>query len=411
VAASNQQAGGGSSHWTPVAAFVLVSSANQMLWLNFAPITTGTAARLGVSSSTVGVLAEVFPVIYVLLAIPAGLALDRWFRPTLATGAVLTAAGAALRLAGHGFAPILVGQVVVALAQPAVLTAVTGIATRSLTEADRPIGIAVGSAGTFLGFVLAFAMGLAFGAHRLHLLLVVSAAYAVAGAVLLLPALARVDARGAGPAVGASRAALQSVWSDRVVRSVCWLVFAGFGVFVALTTWVQTLLQHNGVGTRSADGLLMVMVAAGIVSSVVLPPLVAARHRQVAVLAVANIGTAAACVLLAVAPGPTVGYVSLGVIGLVLLPALPVLLELLETRTGVHSGAATALLWLSGNAGGVVVALAVQAIVHHPAASFGLLAAVGLLAMPLVRQFAVRLRQAPARPASAHAGGRVGPYP
>ncbi len=388
------------SRWAPVAGFVLVSSANQMLWLNFAPITTGTAARLGVSSATVGLLAEVFPVIYVLLAVPAGLALDRWFRPTLALGALLTAAGAALRLAGHGFGPILAGQLVVALAQPAVLTAVTGIATRSLLPADRPVGIAVGSAGTFLGFVLAFVLGLVFGATHLHLLLVVSAAYAVAGATVLLPALGAA-AGGDRPTLGANRAALHTVWSDPVVRAVCWLVFFGFGVFVALTTWVQTLLQPAGVTARTADGLLLAMVGAGIVTAVVVPPLVATRGRQALVLAVAGVVTCMACGLLAVAPGAGVGYASLGLTGFVLLPALPVLLELIEARTGAHAGAATALLWLSGNAGGVVIALAVQVVVGEPAGAFALLAAVALLALPLARRLGDRLSGTAGAPVTA----------
>jgi predicted MFS family arabinose efflux permease len=98
------------SRWGPVAGFALVSASNQMLWLNFAPITTGAATRLGVSSSSVGLLSEIFPIVYVVLAVPVGRALDRWFRPTLLSGAALTAAGAALRLAGHGFAPVLVGR-------------------------------------------------------------------------------------------------------------------------------------------------------------------------------------------------------------------------------------------------------------------------------------------------------------
>ncbi|MHB8505869.1 MAG: MFS transporter [Acidimicrobiales bacterium] len=384
----------------PVAGFALVSSANQMLWLNFAPITTGTAARLGVSSSTVGLLAEVFPIVYVVLAVPAGLALDRWFRPTLAIGAVLTAVGAALRLAGHGFTPILVGQLVVALAQPAVLTAVTGIATRSLVPADRPTGIAVGSAGTFLGFVVAFVLGLVFAAAHLHLLLVVSAAYAVAGAAVLLPALG-ATVGGDRPAVGANRAALRTVWGDPVVRSICWLVFFGFGVFVALTTWVQTLLQPAGVTARTADGLLLAMVGAGIVTAVAVPPLVATRGRQALVLGVAGVVTCVACAALAAAPGAGLGYASLGLIGLVLLPALPVLLELLETRTGAHAGAATALLWLSGNAGGVVIALAVQVVVGQPAGAFALLAVVALLALPLARRLGMRLAGTPGSHAAA----------
>jgi predicted MFS family arabinose efflux permease len=380
------------SRWGPVAGFVLVSSANQMLWLNFAPITTGTAARLGVSSSTVGLLSEIFPLLYVVLALPVGVVLDRWFRPTLAVGAALTAAGACLRLAGSGFVPILAGQIVIAVAQPAVLNAVTGVASRSLTAADRATGIAVGSAGTFLGFVLAFVLGLTLGAPGLHTVLVLSAAYAVAGAGVLGVTLRGVS--GASRAVAvvggglhAHLVGLRAVWSDRLMRTIAAVVFVGFGVFVALTTWLQTLLSKAGVDTTTADGILIVMVGAGIVSSVAAPGAVATRRLQAPALATAAVGGAAGCALLAVAPGVATGYAAMALFGLVLLPALPILLELIEHRAAERAGTATGLLWLSGNAGGIVVALVVQAVVGHPAVAFALMAVVAVGALPL----AVRL--------------------
>jgi predicted MFS family arabinose efflux permease len=396
------------SRWGPVAAFAVVSSANQMLWLNFAPITTGTAARLGVSVSSVGLAAEVFPLVYVVLAVPFGRALDRWFAPTLLLGALLTAGGALLRLAGGGFAPILAGQVVVAIGQPAVLNAVTGIASRTLRDSDRPIGIALGSAGTFLGFVEAFVLGLVLGAGHLHLLLALSAAYSVLGLALLAGQLARPSLAAhlrAGPDAGPGRApaaggrrqveALRQVLSDGVVRSVLALVFVGFGVFVALTTWVQTLLSPAGVDARSADALLVVMVVVGIASSVVAPPLIARRHAQPACLGVAALGGLVSCVLLAVTPGVAGGAVALGLFGLVLLPALPVLLELIELRVPAHASTATGLLWLSGNAGGVVVALAVQAVVRHPTLAFALMGAVAVGAAPLALRLRTHLRAPP----------------
>jgi hypothetical protein len=51
-------------------------------------VTTVAAARYGVSESAIGWLAQVFPLIYVVLAIPCGLILDRWFRAGLIAGAV-----------------------------------------------------------------------------------------------------------------------------------------------------------------------------------------------------------------------------------------------------------------------------------------------------------------------------------
>ena len=91
------------SRWSVIAAFALVGAATQILWLSFAGVTTVAAARYGVSETAISWLAQVFPLLYVVLAIPAGLVLDRWFRAGLAAGAVLTAAGACLRLAGDGY--------------------------------------------------------------------------------------------------------------------------------------------------------------------------------------------------------------------------------------------------------------------------------------------------------------------
>ena len=70
--------------------------------------------RRGASTSAsreaaVGWLSQVFPLLYVVLAIPAGVALDRWFRPALLTGAWLTVLGGAVRLSADTFAVALAG--------------------------------------------------------------------------------------------------------------------------------------------------------------------------------------------------------------------------------------------------------------------------------------------------------------
>ena len=72
--------------------------------------------------------------------------------------------------------------------------------------------------------------------------------------------------------------------------------------------------------------------------------------------------------------------------GVVLLASLPVILELTERRAGAAGGSATALVWLAGNAGGIVVALAVQAAENTPAAAFALMAVAALLVLPLTRR-------------------------
>src|SRR3954454_14008427 len=131
------------ARWGTVAAYAAVAGANQLLWLTYAPITTDTAERYGVSEAAVGWLSQVFPLLYVVLAVPAGLWLDRALRPALLTGAWLTVTGGAIRL-GDTFALALAGQLLTAMAQPLILNAVTKVATSALPPQRRPDGIALG---------------------------------------------------------------------------------------------------------------------------------------------------------------------------------------------------------------------------------------------------------------------------
>src|SRR5688572_26854758 len=89
---------GNRSRWLVLAAFGSLVASSQILWLAFAPITPQAGDALDVSEGAIGTLAVVNPLMYVLLAIPAGRWMDRRFGSALAAGAVLTASGALLRV-------------------------------------------------------------------------------------------------------------------------------------------------------------------------------------------------------------------------------------------------------------------------------------------------------------------------
>src|SRR5579875_2262898 len=147
------------AHWGVVIAFSLAVLVTQLLWLTFAPIDTDVARDYGVSKDAIGWLANVFPLVYVLIALPAGLALDRWFRSTLMLGATLAAVGALVRLIAPTFGWAMAGQLLGACAQPLVLNAITKVATGYLPPSRRAAGIAVGSAAQFLGAIVALVLG------------------------------------------------------------------------------------------------------------------------------------------------------------------------------------------------------------------------------------------------------------
>lgn len=370
--------------WTPVVWYALVAAAIQMLWLTFAAITTDSAHHYGVSVTAIGWLSEIFPLLYVVLAIPAGALLDNHFRSALGSAAALMAVGAFIRAGGDSFAWALCGQVAIAVAQPVILSAVGKLAGEYLPEPDRANGIAVGSAGNFVGMLVALGLGPALAAHgHLEHLLVVEAVLAL----IAVAGLARALRRPGQPSdehAGVAGSAARALWRIPEIRTLCSLVFLGFGIFVALATWLQTLLHPDGVSDTTAGILLVGMVLAGVVGCAALAPGVSRRRGERRYMLIATAVTAVGCVICGASGSLAVRAVTLVVIGLVLLPALPIVMTAAERIAGPLAGTAGAIVWLAGNLGGLVVALIVQALVHHPFPAFAALAVVAVLGFPLV---------------------------
>jgi predicted MFS family arabinose efflux permease len=373
------------ARWSVVVGYALLGAVTQVLWITYAPVTDAAASYYGVSDAAIGWLANVFPLLYVLLAVPAGMVLDRWFRGGLALGAVLAAAGALVRLApGYGWA--LAGQLLVGVAQPLVLNAITGVASRNLPPEHRATGIAIGSAGTFAGLIVGFGLGAVFASPSgIRPLLAVQAGIAVAVGLAVLVVLRRPAPFAAERAAATGFGALRLALRDPGIRRLCALVFVPFGVFVSLSTFLQPLLEPAGVPEATAGLLLVANVVAGVVGCAVVPVFASRRRLEVTVMGLALAVTALACVALATVPGLAVGFVAVIALGLALLPALPIVLELTERRAGAAEGTATGLIWLSGNLGGLVLAAVVGVLVEAPPVAFLLLAALSVLTMPLLR--------------------------
>lgn len=366
-----------------MAIFAVLAAATQLVWLNYAPVTTAAAAHFGVPESAIGWLANVNPLLYVFLAIPAGLLLDRWFKAGIAAGALLTAAGAALRLVDDSYEWALTGQVVAAIGQPLVLNAIPGVARHYLAVKDRASGIAISSAGTFAGMVAAFVLGAALpGTGQLATFVGIGTWLACAATVAMLFALRQPAV--ARPPAG-RRVPIRATFADPFIRQLCLVVFVPFGIFNAISTFAQALLDPAGVPSNLASVMLLLTMFIGAIACVVIPPL-AARHRvQGRTLVAGLVMTSAGCLLLAVAPSVFTGFLGLTLIGLALMPALPIILELLERHTGEAEGTASGLVWSAGNVGGMLIPAIVGLSVDTPLTAFLICAGVALLGIPLLR--------------------------
>ncbi len=361
-------------------AFCGVVAATQVLWLTFSPVTDQAARALGVGTGAVANLAAVNPLLFVLLAVTAGRWLERALVPALVTGAVLTAAGALLRAtAVDDYAVVLAGQLVLSLGQPLVLGATTVVAVRYVGPAGRTAAIAAASAAQFVGIlVAALVAGPVVGAVGLGGLLRAEAAAVALVAAAAVVLLLRVAPRSRPAAAAAAPARLGR---DRVLVVLGVVLFVGVGVFNAVATWLDPVLGALG-RPGTAGPLVAGMTVAGIAGAAVLPAWAAARDRRRPVLLAAALATVAGFALAGALPPAAAGtalLVVLPLVGFVLLAGLPVALEWAELHVGADRAArATSLLLLAGNAGGVVLVLAVEVAGGEPRPTLLLLAALGL---------------------------------
>lgn len=382
------------SRWLVLAGYGLLAASTQLLWLTFAPVTTQTARLMHVSSGATGDLAVIFPFVYIVLGLPTGRWLDGSFRRALTTGAALTAAGALIRLAvPDSFAVQLAGQIVIAAGQPLVLNAITKIAAQHFPSGERATAISLGSVSLFLGILAAVLIGgPLLDAGGLRLLLAVEAVPAVIATVWMLLALRTPPAYPDNPSTSV---ALGWLRRDRFMWVLAGLLFVGMGIYNAVATWLETILNHFHEGS-AAGNLVALMTFAGILGAAILPPVIAARNRRRAMLLVAT-GLSGLCFLvIAARHGLACVAVCLFVEGFVLMTSLPVTLDWSELHAGPErQGGAVGFLMLAGNLGGVVLALTVQGLMGSPALAFVALAIAGCAGLVLATRLPARVTVEP----------------
>lgn len=343
--------------WAVLAAYTLVAGVSQMLWLNFAPLLGLVQNRYGVSEEVAGLLVGVFPLLYVVLSIPAGALTDsRGYRVTVGTGAIVMAIAACVRILDHDFWFLLAGQLGVAIAQPFVGNGISKLVADWFPDEQGALATGLGTVGMFAGMAVGLAATPALvAASDLGTAMTVFAGITAAAALLFW----LVVTPNRAPAVVADGPRFRPLLAQRGLRILLVLAFLGLGVFNGLTTWLEPILAIRGIDAGRAGLVGGALIVGGIAGAIVVPALSdAARRRKPFLIACAASGLALIWPLCTTGHfGALLGLA--GLLGFLFLPAYALLLEMSAQLAGpAAAGAATSLLMLAGNAGGVAVVVA-----------------------------------------------------
>lgn len=378
--------------WAILAIFIVVVALSQLLWLNFAPILTQIQARYGVDELTASLLVLVFPLIYVLLSLPAGRIVDsRGYRVAIGGGATVMAAFSALRIYDDSFWLLLVAQIGIAVAQPFIVNGISKLVIDWFDPEQGALATGLCTMGMFIGMAagLAATPPLVAGLELRGAMLVFAAITVAAAVAFWL--VVRPNPAAPGSNAPATTGGERVLLRDRRLLLLFALALLGLGEFNGLTTWLEEILKPQGFDSESAGLAGGVLVLGGIVGAVVIPLLSDKLRRRKPFVIVCSVGGFATLYPLCTSADQTVVFVFAGLHGFFLLPALALLLDMSARLAGPsRAGSANGLLMLVGNAGGVIVPIAMQA-ARGDAKTFqpGVFLLLGVLAALVATSFAV----------------------
>lgn len=372
--------------WLVAISFTLVLCANQMLVTSLIPLLAHIQQLYGLSEMQANASVLIFPVLCVVLSIPAGMFIDRFgFRRGTALGIALMTLAAPLRLETQTYSALMLGQLLVALAQPLIINGAAKMAAEWFAEEERGKAIGLTTAGMFSGLALGLGITpLLFASYGLQATLFSFAMVALIPSLLFLLCSNNPPLQ---PEQDTSNShGLLYLACTPGLPALLLAALLGFGLFNALTLCLEPILSANGLdaGTLAAAGVLL--IGGGVIGSFLVEPLAQRLRSKKRVLIGCGIAAICSIWLLFHAHSHATAVTYATLLGLFLLPCYALLLTLSEELAGASQAAkANALLTVAGNVGSALAMTAVS-LIHSALGNWSLVMVflIGLALLQLV---------------------------
>ncbi|MHA2353179.1 MAG: MFS transporter [Candidatus Thorarchaeota archaeon] len=278
-----------SYRWVILALAWLVYFAFGLILASIPPLVNIIAADLALTYSEMGVILGSVILMYIPLAVPAGVGIDRFGqKKAIALGLLLVSASAILRSYVFNFESLFLVVFLFGFGGPTISVGLAKVVASSFEGRERGIASGIYMTGAVVGSASALAL-----TNSLILPMVgtwrnVFSFYGIIGFFIafgwILLARETVSVSTQSDSTLPMKKMLRSllghkyVWMVAIIGSSSFLVFYGFG------NWLPTLLEGKGMSPVDAGFLASIPTWAGLVGSAVIPGItVAGRRRPVIV--------------------------------------------------------------------------------------------------------------------------------
>ncbi len=330
------------SRFLTLIGLILIVFVSQDIWVTYSPILTNVAHITGVSDGSIGLLAIIYPIFFLILTIPVGILLDKNFKLWLAVGSVLTFASGAFRIfAPHTYVWLFGFQMLGAIGQPFSLNAFALFAS-TYYEKRKTMTISLLSFSVYLGTIFSLAAGEYFyNLGGLHTVFLPTAIISVVGIVLFLVGILGLEGRKPEENVSIYREMKYAVRQKNL-----WVLGVILGLGVAaydnLSTWLQPVMQTIGMGQVAGTVVALTLIL-GLIGILIIPNAITKRDLRTIYLRIVATVVFLIFVALAFAASKITLYVLLPMSGFVMLPAYPIIMEWIskfyaKSRQGIATG-------------------------------------------------------------------------
>ena len=264
--------------WVVLGVFMLINITVQFLWICFAPITATAAKFYGVNDLEIGMLAMLFMLVYIPMAIPAAWVIDTFgLYKGVGLGAVLLGIFGILRgIFAANYHIVFACTVGLAIGQPFILNAFTTIAAKWFPLNERATATGLGFVANFIGIagglMLTPYLVITYGIATMQM--IYGIATAASSIIFLL--LARDHPITPPSPPGYAERALMTEGLKQIVRNPYFILlmimfFIGNGIFNGVATWIENIMRPKGLSITQAGmagGMLLLggLIGAAIIS-------------------------------------------------------------------------------------------------------------------------------------------------
>lgn len=271
--------------WVVLTLFAILTAVIEIQWLTFAPVAREAREFYQVSALQIDLLSLLFMAVFIVVCIPASYIIDTYgLKIGVGIGAVLTGLFGLLKgLFGESYSVVLFAQLMLAVGQPFILNAATKVAGVWFPLQERATAVGIATLAQFVGIIIVMIATppmltqSAQGMYNIPSMLLTYGIISAAGSLLfLLFFRSQPPLPPAGEEFEEKIMAVEGfrhILRQRNMKLVLAMFFIGLGMFNAISTVIDQICQQKGLTVDQTGMVGGMMLIAGIIGALVLPPL------------------------------------------------------------------------------------------------------------------------------------------